>query len=137
MLTIRRFCAKVLGKKGELVYDDVNFRVIYNFLDWFLNQKTGVGERIKKGLTKKSSLLIFWCIFRLAFERATTLTIDSFVERRRMYNVRVLRNRTNVVVDFVARADSFAQAFVELGKEFSLISDKRENRFMTLADLKL
>lgn len=86
-LTARSFCSKVLQKNWKKSFETVDFCTIYNFLDWSLHQKLGHKGRAKRGLRKRSSLVTFWCTFRLAFERATTLKIDEFVERKRMHNV--------------------------------------------------
>lgn len=89
-LTGYRFCTKALRQKSEDVdYHSLNFKMIYHFLDWNLNQRTGKNGRSKRGLKSKSSLVTFWCIFRLAFERATTFKIDELIDRRRLSNVRI------------------------------------------------
>lgn len=89
-LTGYRFCTKALRQKSEDVdYHSLNFKMIYHFLDWNLNQRTGKNGRSKRGLKSKSSLVTFWCLFRLAFERATTFKIDELIDRRRLSNVRI------------------------------------------------
>lgn len=88
LIAMGRFCIKVLGEPNvEHVYKTVTFRVIYVFLDWMLSQKRGADGRAKKGVRKRSTLVTFWCAFRLAFERATKRKIDKFVDRKRISNV--------------------------------------------------
>ncbi|KAI1421246.1 C2H2 finger domain protein [Xylaria sp. FL1777] len=109
------FSQKVLGKDDwKRSFLEITFRITYNFLDWHLGQRTTIHGRKKPKMKKRSSLVTFWCAFRLAFERATASKIDDLVDRRRTAN-----------------------AIVELGDKHSLTDDKRENRSMTIADLKL
>lgn len=46
---------------------------------------------MNKGIQSKSSLVTFWCVFRLMFERCTKYKIDKVLDRRRTSNVCVLR----------------------------------------------
>lgn len=86
-LTRGRFCAKILQTDWRLTYQNITFRVIYQFLDWVLNQRAGTNGRAKRGIRKKSSLVTFWCVFRLAFERATTFKVDTVINHHRLKNV--------------------------------------------------
>lgn len=75
----------VLGKK--LSHDDVTFKTIYLFLDWHISQKTSPDGIAKRGMKKRSSLVTFWCTFRLAFERSMGFKVDEKVDRGRVSNV--------------------------------------------------
>ncbi|KAM0814231.1 hypothetical protein AB5N19_00021 [Seiridium cardinale] len=103
----------ILQKDPKSVLRKINFNVTFFFLNWCLNQKTGKGGRRKKGIATKSSLTTFWCNFRLVFERETRSKIDGRVDRGRIGN-----------------------ALVRLGEKYKLTHEKRENRSMTLTDLK-
>ncbi|KAI8954520.1 C2H2 finger domain protein [Xylaria longipes] len=109
------FCTKVFPRGTDYISHlrAIRFEVVYQFLHWHLGQRTGKGGRRKRTITKRNSLITFWCSFRLFFERVTTNKIDELVDRRLMHN-----------------------ALVELGKKFQLTHETRENRSMTLQDLK-
>ncbi|RWA10320.1 hypothetical protein EKO27_g4770 [Xylaria grammica] len=109
------FCTKVFPGGTDYISHlrAIRFEVVYQFLHWHLGQRTGKGGRRKRAMTKRSSLITFWCCFRLFFEGVTTTKIDEFVDRRLMHN-----------------------ALVELGDKFQLTYETRENRSMTLQDLK-
>ncbi|KAK9774936.1 putative C2H2 finger domain protein [Seiridium cardinale] len=107
------YCERILQKDLKSVLRKINFNVTFFFLNWCLNQKTGKGGRRKKGIATKSSLTTFWCNFRLVFERETGSKIDGRVDRGRIGN-----------------------ALVRLGEKYKLTHEKRENRSMTLTDLK-
>lgn len=68
-------------------YRAVNFRVVYHFLHWHLNQKVSPSGRKTQGVKSKSSLITFWCLYRLAFERARAHKIDKVIDGRRLSNV--------------------------------------------------
>lgn len=61
--------------------------MIYQFLNWYLGQRTGKGGRSKRLVRSRNSLITFWCCFRLAFQRATAYKIDAVIDRDLMYNV--------------------------------------------------
>ena len=89
-INVNRFCQKILGHDSDdwqQSYEKITFKVIYNFLHWHLSQRKGDRGRAKPGIRKKSSLITFWCTFRIAFERATRHKIDAIVDRQRMSNV--------------------------------------------------
>ncbi|CAJ2503094.1 Uu.00g104880.m01.CDS01 [Anthostomella pinea] len=110
----RRFCLKVLRTSNwQKVLQKIKFRLVYAFLHWHLSQTTGKGGRSKRRVKTKASLVTFWCCFRLAFERQTCLKIDDRVNRSLMHN-----------------------ALVELGNRYKLTHKTRENRSLTLEDLK-
>lgn len=72
-----------------VTYAGINLKVIYQFLDWYLNQTTGMNERKKAGIRSRSSLVTFWCTFRLAYKRARNVRIDKRIDRHRLSNVRL------------------------------------------------
>ncbi|KAL2272538.1 hypothetical protein FJTKL_06333 [Diaporthe vaccinii] len=109
------FCTKVLHKHDWVqCIVGLNFMVVYHFLWWYLNQKTGKKGQRKRPVSKLSSLITFWCCFRLFYERHTTKKIDDVLPRGVIHN-----------------------ALIDLSTKFGLGRDKRENRSMTLDDLKL
>ncbi|KAI0103271.1 C2H2 finger domain-containing protein [Nemania sp. FL0031] len=94
-------------------------RFFYCFLDWLICQKKSEDGRPRPGIRKKSTLITTWCAFRLVFERATKQKIDKFVDSQKLRNVNVLKG------------------IVNLAKVHGLSHEKRDNRSMTLEDLKL
>lgn len=66
----------------------LTFQTIYQFLHWHLGQRTGQKGRQKRSTSKKSSLIMFWCCFRLVYERATNSKVDQILDRNLIHNVR-------------------------------------------------
>lgn len=87
MLNRSRFSEKVLERDPMLAYRSMSFKMVYQFLNWHLNQKTGYSGRRTSGIQSQSSLITFWCLFRLSFERATNYKIDKVIDGRRLSNV--------------------------------------------------
>lgn len=92
----------------------IDFHRTYNFLLWYCNQTTGKDGRRKRRVKKIGSLITFWCCFRLCYERATHEKIDKVLPR-----------------------DVISNALAAIGKVCKLDNEKRENRSMSLGDLKL
>ncbi|RWA03585.1 hypothetical protein EKO27_g11521 [Xylaria grammica] len=86
--------------------------LLYFFFEWSLNQKEGKNGRRKRGIQKKSTLGTYWKVFRLVFERALGDKIDPKVNR------------------------SMHKVLRKLAKLHGLGDQKRENRGMTIDDLK-
>lgn len=82
----------MLRKKDPVrCFYGLKFPMIYQFLNWYLGQRTGKGGRSKRLVRSRGSLITFWCCFRLAFQRATAYKIDTIIDRDLMYNVSVHR----------------------------------------------
>lgn len=130
-----RFCLRILGTKHwEKSLQQISFRKIYNFLHWQLSQQTGQNGRLKRPIKSKGSLIRFWCCFRLAYERAAYGKIDLRINSRLVYNVGApypwACMSKNVLMLMVI------QGMRKLEKEFGLTHRTRENRSMTIDDLK-
>ncbi|KXX77138.1 hypothetical protein MMYC01_207556 [Madurella mycetomatis] len=93
-------------------FESVSLGSLYNFFDWLLGQKAGKNGRKKRGTKKSSSLGTYWKVYRLVYERATGAKLDAKLNRK-MH--RVLK---------------------KLAKKHGLSDQKRENRCMTVDDLK-
>ncbi|KAI0855985.1 C2H2 finger domain protein [Xylaria cubensis] len=110
----RRFCDNVLQRKDwKERYLKVTIQTLHAFFDWYLNQTTGKGGRRKRRTQKKNSLVTFWCMFRLAFERQHSFKINQIVDCQQVSNV-----------------------IAEMNIRHGLQHQTRENRSMTLQDLK-
>lgn len=94
-LTVRRFCTEVLGvdawdktqpwEDSKRSWGAVTFRNIATFLRWILGQREGEDGRATKGLGSAMSLTVYWCNFRLSYERAMNgRNIDDVVPKRKM-----------------------------------------------------
>ncbi|KAL2273040.1 hypothetical protein FJTKL_05611 [Diaporthe vaccinii] len=116
-----RFCTKVLWKRHSHLKSKgwkhqlrhIEFPTIYQFLNWHLSQRTGKSGRRKRPTRSKQSLITFWCCFRLAFQRAANWKINLKVNRNLIHN-----------------------GLAKLVKEHKLTHKTRENRSMSLQDLK-
>lgn len=83
-----RFCTKILKKRDWKHHlQNINFSLLYNFLDWYLGQRTGRNGRWKRPVRSRGSLVTFWCCFRLAFQRAANWKINMRVEPGLVHNV--------------------------------------------------
>ncbi|KAK5637510.1 hypothetical protein RRF57_013225 [Xylaria bambusicola] len=108
------FCDKILQTSDwKAQYLRITIQILYNFLRWHLNQTTGKGGRQKKCTSKGKSLVTFWCMFRLAFQRAHGFKINKVVD-----------------------CDKITNAIANLQNDHALDHNTRENRSMTLQDLK-
>ncbi len=54
---------------------------LYSFFDWLLRQTRGKGGRRRRGTKHKSSLGIYWKLYRLVYERATGEKINGQMNR--------------------------------------------------------
>ena len=75
-----RYC-HVLERDPQQCYEAISLRLLYNFFDWYLNQKVGKDGRKRRGTKKKSSLSTYWKVFRLVFERAMGEKLDPKMNR--------------------------------------------------------
>ncbi|KAI0448570.1 C2H2 finger domain protein [Xylaria acuta] len=110
----RRFCEKILEREDwKEQYLNVTIQILYNFFDWHLNQITGATGKRKRRTLKKNSLVTFWCMFRLAFERQHGFKINQVVDCKEVSN-----------------------AIAGINTKHGLDHQTRENRSMSLQDLK-
>ncbi|KAH7012484.1 C2H2 finger domain protein [Microdochium trichocladiopsis] len=86
--------------------------ILVSFFTWRLDLKTGKDDRKIKGIKTASSLGTNWKVFRLVYEKAVGAKLDPKLNRQ-MH--KVLRR---------------------LAKDYKLSTKKRENRCMTIDDLK-
>ncbi|CAJ2505656.1 Uu.00g130500.m01.CDS01 [Anthostomella pinea] len=108
----RTFCTDVVGRDPKTCFESIDIRLLYNFFDWSLNQMVGKNGQKKRGTKKSSSLRTNWKVFRLVYETAMGAKLDPKLNRN-MH--KVLRS---------------------LAKKYKLSDQKRENRSMTIDDLK-
>ncbi|KAH9903876.1 C2H2 finger domain protein [Xylariomycetidae sp. FL2044] len=108
----RTFCTDVISRDPQACFESIDIRLLYNFFDWSLNQVVGKNGRKKRGTKKSSSLGTNWKVFRLVYEMAMGAKLDPKLNRN-MH--KVLRS---------------------LAKKHELSNQKRENRCMTIDDLK-
>lgn len=76
------FCTNVLLCEPKACFESVSVGMLYQFFDWFLNQKVGKGGRKKKGTKKQSSLGTDWKQFRLVYERVMEKKLDPKLNQR-------------------------------------------------------
>ncbi|CAJ2505605.1 Uu.00g129990.m01.CDS01 [Anthostomella pinea] len=108
----RTFCTDVVGRDPQTCFESINIRLLYNFFDWSLNQRVGKNGRKKKGTKKSSSLGTTWKVFRLVYETAIGAKLDPKLNH------------------------NMHQVLGSLAKKHKLSDQKRENRCMTIDDLK-
>lgn len=88
-----RFCLEVLNTiDWEGALQSLDFVIVYHFLWWYLNQTKSPSGKSKRPVTKSSSLITFWCIFRLMYERSTLSKIDDALPRGVINNVQYHRS---------------------------------------------
>ncbi|KAH7377090.1 hypothetical protein B0T11DRAFT_347438 [Plectosphaerella cucumerina] len=92
--------------------ESIKVSILKSFFTWRLDLKAGKGGRRIKGIKNSSSLGTTWKVFRLVYERAVAAKLDSKLNRQ-MH--KVLR---------------------KLAEERGLSDKTRENRCMTIDDLK-
>lgn len=68
-----------MRKTPEECYQAFNERMLYLFLHWQLNQKTGKRGRVKGVMKSSLSLRTFWCEFRVVFDRANGFNISRLI----------------------------------------------------------
>ncbi|KAI0429643.1 hypothetical protein F5Y09DRAFT_342422 [Xylaria sp. FL1042] len=109
-----RFCAAIIPTddwKGH--YLRLNITTLYIFFNWCFNQIFGKNGRQKRRMSKKKLLITFWCMFRLAFERQHGFKINEVLD-----------------------CDQVSNMLADLNTRHALDHNTRENRSMTLQDLK-
>ncbi|KAF2676861.1 hypothetical protein K458DRAFT_379389 [Lentithecium fluviatile CBS 122367] len=74
-------CWKYLRKERFRDYATVSVGTLHTFFDWLLSQRRGKGGRIRRGTKLASSLGTYWKVFRLVYERATTVKLDGKLNR--------------------------------------------------------
>lgn len=67
---------------------ELDFETLKSFLKWHLGERIGKNGRRKRTIRSRSSLVTFWCCFRLAFQRAAYFKVDLRIERDLIHNVR-------------------------------------------------
>ncbi|KAH8654664.1 hypothetical protein BGZ61DRAFT_524198 [Ilyonectria robusta] len=106
------FCNKNKFGNPHECLQSVSVGILASFFTWRLDLKTGKDDRKMKGIKTSSALGTTWKVFRLVYERAVGTKLDPKMNRQ-MH--RVLR---------------------KLAKDHDLSTKKRENRCMTIDDLK-
>ncbi|KAK3290594.1 C2H2 finger domain protein [Chaetomium fimeti] len=106
-----QYCA-FIKRDPQRAFESVTLAFLNSFFDWLLSQRTGKDGRKKRGTTKSSSLGTYWKVYRLVYERATGEKLDAKLNRK-MHSVLKL-----------------------LAKKHNLSDHKRENRCMTIDNLK-
>ncbi|ORX95381.1 hypothetical protein BCR34DRAFT_607969 [Clohesyomyces aquaticus] len=74
-------CWTYLGKDNLRAYTTVSVRTLHTFFDWLLDQRQGKGGRKRRGTKFASSLGTYWKVYRLVYERATSVKIDGKMNR--------------------------------------------------------
>ncbi|KAH8652841.1 C2H2 finger domain protein [Ilyonectria robusta] len=106
------FCNKNKFGNPHECLQSISVGILASFFTWRLDLKTGKDDRKMKGIKTSSALGTTWKVFRLVYERAVGAKLDPKMNRQ-MH--RVLR---------------------KLAKDHDLSTKKRENRCMTIDDLK-
>ncbi|KAH8744320.1 C2H2 finger domain protein [Diaporthe sp. PMI_573] len=106
-----QYCA-FIKYDPQRAFESITLAFLNSFFDWLLSQRTGKDGRKKRGTTKSSSLGTYWKVYRLVYERATGEKLDAKLNRK-MHRVLKL-----------------------LAKKHRLSDQKRENRCMTIDNLK-
>lgn len=115
---------------------NLDLRVCKGFIAWHLNQRVGKNGRRKRGTKITRSLRTWWDQFRLLFQREMLSDIDWQVNRNAVNNVSTSRLKSSCV-DAATLTDDCVQLLEICFQEFNLSSERKENRPMTLEDLKL
>ena len=110
----------------------MSVHLLYNLFNWLLNQTQGKDGRKRRGTRKRSSLGVYWKIFRLVYERATGEKVGPKMNRQ-MHSVSVWVGNTILSIPLLTQN---LQALRELADLHNLSIGKRENRCMTIEDLK-
>ncbi|CAG8891316.1 unnamed protein product [Penicillium egyptiacum] len=86
------FCHFIRKDPNE-EYRRLSIPILYSFLEWALNLRRGKNGRRLPGIKCKSSLDIFWKVFRLVFERSTSKKIGNQMNRRMRRVIRRLAKK--------------------------------------------
>ncbi|KAI9035454.1 C2H2 finger domain protein [Aspergillus affinis] len=76
-----QFCV-FLQKDPQEEFLYLSIPILYTFLDWILNLRHGKNKRWLPGLKCKSSLDMFWKVFRRVYERETSNKITKQMNRQ-------------------------------------------------------
>ncbi|KAJ4394460.1 hypothetical protein N0V93_003678 [Gnomoniopsis smithogilvyi] len=106
------YCTDVLERDWKEALAEVNFRVVYRWMEWCINQTVDKNGNRKRDVGSKSSLITIWCTFRLVYKFEMGCKINHLIDSEKISN-----------------------GIAQLAKDFQLITQKRVNRPMTLADL--
>ncbi|KAF1979399.1 hypothetical protein BU23DRAFT_447357, partial [Bimuria novae-zelandiae CBS 107.79] len=74
-------CWTYLGRTDLRSHATVSVRTLYTFFNWLLDQRQGKGGRKRRGIKFASSLGTYWKVYRLVYERATSLKLDGKMNR--------------------------------------------------------
>ncbi|KAK7420626.1 hypothetical protein QQZ08_010318 [Neonectria magnoliae] len=107
-----RFCKTDGFGDPDRRLESITVSILKSFFTWWLHLKAGKGGRGIKGIKKSSSLGMKWKVFRLVYERVVGMKLDLILNRQ-MHKV-----------------------LKELVKDHGLSSSTRENRRMTINNLK-
>ncbi|KAI1345775.1 C2H2 finger domain protein [Xylaria sp. FL0043] len=108
-----RFCLTVLKTDWMASLKKICIRVAIQFCNWQLHQKLSKSERAKPAVKKHNTLRCFWDRFRLVFELCMGHKIDSLIASSYMVN-----------------------ALRSLSHNHGLSHEKRDNRAMSIEDIK-
>ncbi|PVH92773.1 C2H2 finger domain protein [Periconia macrospinosa] len=74
-------CWKCLGRERFRNYETVSVGTLFTFFDWLLGQRRGKKGRRLRGTKFASSLGTYWKVFRLVYERSTSVRLDPKMNR--------------------------------------------------------
>ncbi|KAF1964005.1 hypothetical protein BU23DRAFT_521662, partial [Bimuria novae-zelandiae CBS 107.79] len=74
-------CWTYLGRTDLRSHMTVSVGTLYTFFSWLLDQRQGKGGRKRRGIKFASSLGTYWKVYRLVYERATSLKLDGKMNR--------------------------------------------------------
>lgn len=72
---------KFLKSDAKAMYQQLDYRVLYTFFDWMLNQRRGKNGRRRQGIKRKSALNTYWKNFRTVYELEMHEKIDKDTSR--------------------------------------------------------
>ncbi|EDN08224.1 predicted protein [Histoplasma mississippiense (nom. inval.)] len=77
---------KFLKSDAKAMYQQLDYRVLYTFFDWMLNQRRGKNGRRRQGIKRKSALNTYWKNFRTVYELEMHEKIDKDTSRHIVKN---------------------------------------------------
>lgn len=118
----------------------LTFNVVYFFLKWYLDLRANQKGKRKPRVKSRQSLTTFWCNFRIAVERAVNMKVNKLIDISLVRNVSPSATSTRGLQSSICprnlRKLTSLQGLAKLGKIYNLTTEKRQNREMTIDNLK-
>lgn len=74
------YCVFLKADENQM-YQQLNYRVLYTFFYWMLNQRRGKEGRRRQGIKYRSSLITYWKNFRTVYELKMEKKVDKETSR--------------------------------------------------------